>query len=180
VLTAVYQPDILVFNPDSAPPWLVELGKTKEWRPVYLDECSVIYLRKGYAPEVPELDAALVLAQRGISPGIRREAGTLIQTPRTPAWKSLVEGFYRSERYSLGLKTIGAYFMNTGKFDEAEAVFLENIRRSQGRYYDLFISPASLYNRTGRMQEAQMCLKRIFQDVPRESVERPKKRFHRP
>jgi tetratricopeptide (TPR) repeat protein len=178
-LTAKYKPDILFFNPDSAISWILELQKMPEWRPAYLDESTVIYLKKGYAPQVPALDAGRVLEERRISPSVVKDAKDLIQQARPGAVKTFGEDFVRPAQYSMGLKTIGAYFYNTGKFDEAEAVFLENIRLSKGRYYDLFINLGSLYNKTGRADEARMCLDRIFQDVPRESVERTKKRFHR-
>jgi hypothetical protein len=179
-LTAKFKPDILFFNPDSAPPWLMELQKMPEWRPVYLDESTVIYLKKGCAPNIAELDRARVLQERGVSPALPEEAGNLIRLPRPPAIKNLWEDFYRPAQYSMGLKTIGAYFLNTGRFAEAESVFLENIRRSHGRYYDLFISLGSLYNKIGRAEEARMCLERIFQDVPREALARGKKGRSRP
>ena len=140
-----------------------------------MDESTVIYLKKDYAPQVPPLDAGRVMAERGITPSILQEAPVLLQIPRPPAWSLFWEDFYKPTQYSIGLKTIATYFSYTGRFEPAEMTFLENIRRTEGRYYDLYIGLGSLYYNTRRTQEARMCLERDLAGYSPGGDEQPEK-----
>lgn len=166
-LVAKYNPDILFFNPDTVPQWIFSLRAMPDWRPVYLDEAVVIYLRKGYAPQVPILDDAKVLSDRGILKPTGDEAAFWLQVPPPNAWRDYAEGFYQSPVFPLGLKTIGSYYYYSKNFDLAETVFLERIKRTQGRYYDFYLDLASLYYyQLKHYNDAETCVQRVLDQDP--------------
>ena len=164
--------EILFFNPDNAPPWLAQLGTLPDWRPVYLDETAVIYLKKGYAPGVPEMDNTRLLAGWGLDSSILKDADTLLQTPKPSGWDCFWGDFTQPVSYPLGLSTIGAYYYNTGHKDLAESLFLEIIRQTRGRYTDPFINLGSVYAHTNRGYETQLCKKRVIQDISPDIIAR--------
>ncbi len=171
-LLARYQADILFFNPEETPTWVMDLKDLPVWRPVYLDESAVICLRKDYAPQVPKMDDTSILAQRGIAPAILEEKRTLLETPKPSAWVLFWRDFCQKDQYPTGLNVIGAYYNYSGKFNLAEMVFLENIRRTQGRYYDLFYNLGAMYYSSKRLDDSKLCIQRVMQDVSHEALAR--------
>ena len=165
-LLSKYGIQILFFNPDDAPSWLFQLDEMPEWRPVYLDEAAVIYLHQGYAPQVPALDNGKLLEGIGVSPFAPWEARVLLRAPSPSPWVCFWEDFYKPAQSPMGLDTIGDYYSFTGHFDLAEAVYLENLRRTEGRYWDVFFNLGNLYYHAGRIPEARFCMQRVLETVP--------------
>jgi hypothetical protein len=172
ILLEKYKPDILFFNAQHVSAWLADLRKMPEWRPVYLDETGVIFLRKGYAPEVTEMDDGRLLAQWEVPPTLLKEAATVLQTRPPPAWRCFLEDFYKPSKYSTGINAMGIYYSNSGQFELSEMFFLENIRRTQGRYYETFYNLGGLYFGTKRIEEAKLCIQRLLEKVPHETLAR--------
>ncbi len=57
-LIAKWAPDIAVVPFNSIPDWFFYFNKHPDWRCVYADEMDAIYLRAGFAPEIPALTPA--------------------------------------------------------------------------------------------------------------------------
>ena len=49
------------------------------WRPVYLDESTVIYLRKGYGDPIPDLNYDLLAAKLGIPPTLLSDLPAMLR-----------------------------------------------------------------------------------------------------
>ncbi|HUO58625.1 MAG TPA: tetratricopeptide repeat protein [bacterium] len=169
-LVEKFQPDILFFNPENASPWVMDLAKDPQWRPVYLDEAAVIYLREGYAPQIPAMNNDQILSDRKISLSVLQEEKDLLQLERPSAWSGFVDDFTKSPSYHLGLNALGAFYSLNGQFDIAESVFLENIRRTQGRYVDLYFNLGSMFFNANRIDEARLCIRRVLEEVPRKKM----------
>jgi len=162
-LAGKYQADILFFSSHNAS-WTGQLQSMPDWRPVYLDPCTVVYLRKGYRDEIPSLDSSRVLSQAGISPSIINDAEALLQAPPPPA--SLLDGFLKPVVFPDDLSNLGIFFGTSGHPQEAEACFLEAIRRSQGRYYDFYYNLGLLYAQEGQRTEWGLCLSQVLKRDP--------------
>jgi tetratricopeptide (TPR) repeat protein len=67
---------------------------------------------------------------------------------------------------------MGIYFSLAGQFELSEMFFLENIRRTQGRYYESFYNLGGLYFGAKRIDEAKLCITRLLEKVPRETLAR--------
>jgi tetratricopeptide (TPR) repeat protein len=165
-LLSKYGIQILFFNPDSAPTWLFQLAEMPEWRPVYLDESAVIYLRSGYAPQLPALDDAKVLEGIGVVPSTPQQAQDLLRAPSPSPWACFWDDFYETAPHPMALNTIGDYYSFTGRLDLAESVYLENLRRTEGRYWDMYYNLGTLYQRAGRLPEARLCMERVLEIDP--------------
>ncbi|HTC19406.1 MAG TPA: hypothetical protein VK859_01065, partial [bacterium] len=165
-----YKPDIVFFNPLYALPWMVHLNKRPDWRLVYLDECTAVYLRQGYADPIPGLDYDRLLEERGLSKAIAAQASSLISMSPPPVWTCLWDDFYKPSTYSNGLLNLGIFTTYTNHPEVAETCLLEGIQRTQGRYFDYDYNLGCLYCYGRRYSEALICMKRVLQDQPQNPV----------
>jgi hypothetical protein len=60
--------DIVLFEPLAESSWIDQLRRLPNWRLVYADNCSVIYLKKGYRDDIPPLDWNGMLSSLGLHP----------------------------------------------------------------------------------------------------------------
>jgi hypothetical protein len=160
-----YQADILFFNSEYAPLWLRQVNNQPDWRPVYLDEAAVIYLKDSCSPEVPRFDGTAVLTQRGISPNILQEFAAIIGL-KSSSLRRWIGGFYLPSQYPSGLNSIGAYFFQTGQPVLAEMAYLECVKRTRGNDWLAFLHLGGFYLAGKRYEEARLCLERVQQDAP--------------
>ena len=160
-----YRPDILFFNCHNDS-WVFQLRALTDWRPVYLDEVSVIYLRRGYADSIPSLDYGKLAAGAGVSSGILAEIPVLLGAPPPSAVKNFLGDFYRKPEFPSDILNLGIFCGNNGHPETAELFFWEAVRRSQGRFYDCFYDLGLLYYYGGRRAEAASCMKRVLKDQP--------------
>ena len=161
-----YPFDILVVNPTGAAQWLYSLHSRPDWRPVYLDETVAIFLKKGYAPRVPELDGMKVLTEKGIRPMKPEEILWILQSPRPSVMKGFVEDFFHPSNYPQGLNEVGSYFWFGTQYDLAEAVFLEALRRTQGRFNEVYLNLGNVYFNAGDYEKARLCMSRVLEVDP--------------
>ncbi len=165
-----YGADILFINPSLFTHWIIELPYNRNWRRVYLDGSNVIYLRKGYAPWVPEMEDGRLLEENGVPADILKQAPELLGIPGIPAWRFFGEGFYKRASIPTGIFWTGNFLFHDGHFQAAEAFFLDAIRRSGGRYGELYYSVGIFYNTTKRYTEARLCMQRVLQNDPSNDV----------
>ncbi len=169
-LAKKYGVDILFINPSLFTHWIADLPNNRNWRLVYLDGFTAIYLRNGYAPWVPEMEDARFLEESGVPADILGQTPELLGIPATPAWQTYLEGFYRRASMPTGIFWAGSFLLLEGRLRAGEAYLLEAIRRSGGRYGDLYYSLGLLYNSTQRYNEARLCMQRVLEDNPVNSV----------
>ncbi len=164
-----YRPDIIFFNPLYAMPWMVHLSQMPDWRLVYLDECTALYVRKGYADQIAGLDYDRLLKERGLSKSIISQAPSLLSIP-PPGWSHLLGDFYKPSAYSNELLNLGIFTTYTNHPDVAETCLLEGIQRSQERYFDYYYNLGCLYYYTKRYNDALTCMRRVLMDQPQNPV----------
>ncbi len=157
LLADKYQADILFFNPLDAMQWTEDLPKMPGWRPVYLDGNTVIYLRRGYGDQVPDLDYSRLPSDWGISKDIQDQALTILRVPSTPRWVSFWEEFFFTPPYPKWFQTMGVFNTFAGHPETAEAMDLEAIRLSRGRYVEFFYNLRGLFAASNRSEEEQLC-----------------------
>lgn len=160
-----YQATILFFSPLNTQ-WVVQLQSMPSWRQVYLDPSAAIYLRKGYNDSIPTLEDDQVLSAQGVSKEILTEAPALLQAPPPSTWNSFWEDFYKAAAFPEDLSNLGIFYGTIGRPAEAEACFLEAVRRSQGRYYDFYYNLGLLYGQQGQRAEWELCLQQVLKRNP--------------
>ena len=164
-LAEKYQADILFFSPLNSA-WAAQLPSLPNWRLVYLDPSAVICLRKGYADGVPSLDANQVLSEFGVSKSILAEAPALLEASPPSAWTFFWDDFHKAAVFPGDLGNLGVFCGTSGYPEEAEAFFLEAIRRSGGRYYDFYYNLGLLYGQAGNRQLWDLCMFQVLKRNP--------------
>ena len=165
-----YQPDIIFFNPLYALQWMIYLSQGHNWRLVYMDECTAVFLRKGYEDQIASLDYDRLLSERGLSKSIGSQTSSLLSIlpPSNPS--SLLEDFYKPSAYSNELLNLGIFATYAGHPEAAETCLLEGIQRTQGRYFDYYYNLGCLYYYGRRYSEALTCMRRVLMDQPQNPI----------
>ncbi len=158
--------NILFFNPAMSTSWVSDLQNNNDWRPVYLDENTVIYLKKGYAPQVPALDDSRIMAEYNIQNQVLERATEFIKLPEPTIWDFLLKGFYTRANYPIGISNMGTFFLLENHPQTAEAFFLEALNLSGGKYFDLYYKLGVFYYLAKRYDEARLCLERVLKNDP--------------
>lgn len=157
-----YQPDILFFSPlDGGIHWIQDLRGMTDWRPVYLDGNNVIYLHKGYANQITNLDYDKLLMDWGISKDILSQATSILGTPIHSTGYDFLQDFITPPVYPRWLLSMGIFSTFTNHFDVAEAFELEGVRQSQGRYPEFYINLRNLFAATNQYVAQFKCEERI-------------------
>ena len=165
-LIAQYHPDIFAFKPLVCPTWAFDLNNMPDWRLVYMDSLSEVFLRKVYADNVPTLEDGKLLSDNGVDPAILSQASILISIQSSPAWSRWMGGFFKPSGYRNDLLNLGIFCANPSHAKTAECFSLEGIRQTQGEFYDYFYNLGLLYAYTGRLPEAAICMRRVLVDKP--------------
>ncbi len=154
-----YNADIVIIKPFTAHQWVRELHGIPDWRLVYLDGLVAVYLRKGYADSVPDLDYAGLLAEKRHFKLHR--PGSVPHPPKgsPSAWNRFLGGFVEPAVYPEKLFSMGLFYTDHDQPEKAEPFFLEAIRRTKGRYTEFNLNLGTLYSATRRYTEAIFCLK---------------------
>ena len=160
------QPDIIVFKTTLANQWILDLRKWADWRPVFLDESTAIYLRRGYNDPIPSLDYERLLSERDISKTISLEARKIVEASPPSPLECFIDDFCRPTIYPVGLSAMGVFADQSGHPEFGEPLLLEAIRESRGRYYDFFFNLGQLYFYNQQVLGARYCMARVLKDSP--------------
>lgn len=167
-----YSADIIFFNINDSLQWIFDLQSNENWRPVYLDGNSVIYLRKNYAPQIPMLDDSYVVAANNIQPQILNQSLDLITNPRPSSWNCFWKGFYDPVDYPSGILNMGKFFFASNHPNTAEAFFLEALKLSRGRYWDIYCKLSFFYYQFKRYDISRLCVDEVLKNNPNNNVAR--------
>ena len=143
-------------------PWTVQLMGMPGWRLLYFDAGSALYARKDYRPDLPSTSWESLLAQWGLqAPPPDSVLTDLAARPSSPLYDWL-SGFWARQDYPMPLFRLGAFAYENGRFEEARAFFLEMLRRTQGRYFEVYYNLGAAYERLGRTDLSQLCYQRAL------------------
>jgi hypothetical protein len=137
------------------------LQKMPDWRPVYLDGNNVIYLRKGYADHIPDLNYDELLKNWGISKPILDQVVPILQTSMNQNSFSFWEGFIHPRVYPRWFLSMGIFCTFTGHLEPAETLELEGVRVGEGRYLEFYYNLKGLFEATNQHDAANLCEERI-------------------
>jgi hypothetical protein len=142
--------------------WTSQLGTDPQWRLLYFDAASALYARKDYRPDLASTSWQALLNQWGLqaSPPDSILTG-LAGKPASPLadWFS---GFVVAQDYPMPLFRLGAFAYENGQFDAARSFFLEMLRRTQGRYFEVYFNLGATYERLGRRDLALVCYQKAL------------------
>lgn len=166
-LITKYQPQLILMEYNAAYGWVEQLSRLPAWRLIYLDECAAIYAERGYAPKLPPVSYPALLSPRGIPPetdaSVERQLGMIDPSP----FRTWVEGYYRPQRYPMGLSSLGLFSLRTGQYTTARDIFMECLRRSGGGFEEVDYNLGVTYLRLDQFALGKAFLQRSLRSNPK-------------
>ena len=150
-------------------PWTTQLRAMPQWRLLYFDAEDALYTRADYRPDLGPTSWESLLGQWGLqTPPPDYILTDLAAKPLTPV-SDWLSGFVIPQDYPMPLFRLGAFAYENGRFDVARSFFLEMLRRTGGRYFEVCFNLGATYERLGRMDLARLCYQRALELNPRYS-----------
>ncbi|MBP9725138.1 MAG: hypothetical protein KBE37_10060 [Bacteroidia bacterium] len=160
-----YQPELILFDYMSSGSWHIQLNKLKEdWRMIFADEVSVLYMKKGYREEFQPFSFRLFLVRQGINNELTQEQKwEILRIPLQTDAIKLKNALTGRLNYPFDeLMKPGIFAYRNKEFKVAERLYLEFIKRSEGGYYEAFVNLGSLYTQTGETDKAMFCMQKAL------------------
>ncbi|MCC7438086.1 MAG: hypothetical protein IT211_06265 [Armatimonadetes bacterium] len=154
-----YHPVIISFPHKNEPPWLRFFQSRTDWRLVYLDQVAVVFLKQGYAPQIPAITQRDLYAagpQRS-----KEEMGTILANFSPD---NFFEGFFRHQYSPASESDMVKTCLRLGWDNAAAQIGIEGIRRSTINYPDLFYNTGIAFERLRDYDLAERCY-RLHEEI---------------
>jgi len=161
-LLSEYRPDILVMMGIDTPQWILDLKGMSDWRLAFVSQSGVVYLRKGYAPQVPALEGESFLKEKGVDRPSQPDVLVSLKAPGPGSLGHVLEGFLLPQDYPRGAMRMAMFFHTLGDTKTAEPLYLDCLAQGEGKYYDEYLNLGQLYVQEGRHEEARICLEQVL------------------
>ncbi len=139
--------------------WLEQLKDLHDWRLVYWDATTVIYVVKGLADHVPSIEMNAVLENMGLDTSVTRPADvtSLIKTSQDPLvnWFS---GFITKIHYPIDILNKARFAESQQQYRIAEKLYVEFIKRTRGCPWEAFYNLGMVFVHQSKWTQAALCL----------------------
>ncbi|MBL7960307.1 tetratricopeptide repeat protein [bacterium] len=156
-----YLPQLIVFNYASAMSWQNQLRDMPSWRIIYWDYNTAIYAHNSYLLQLPPIRFSEELLKMGYDTVLTDISylDAWIGPPKssTRIWLS---GFFVKQKFPVPLLHMALFAESSGALNEAEILYLEFIRESRGRIWEVFYNLGMLYYRQNSWENALDCFER--------------------
>ncbi len=161
-----YDVEVAIFPYQAAVSWLQQLRAAPQWRLVYYDHLSVIYVRTDVYPDLAE--AAFPTSSPNGFPvpvpaGLRDK---LLYAPRAGGPGAWLEGFWQTPPLPRETINSGIFYFYLDKWDIAEAYLLDALQTSQGRYIEVYLNLGSVYYNAKRNDLAAFAYQTALAEQP--------------
>jgi hypothetical protein len=128
------QADIVIFGPRLEGSWADQLRQMPAWRPVYLDGCCAIYLRKGYRDEIPTLSMDGVVSALGLKAVTPEDVEKCLGGLGRSRFVYWLDGFFHTRGFPWGMYNRRLFLTGYPESGASLALDLELVRLSGGFY----------------------------------------------
>jgi len=151
-----YNPDIIIFPHQNDFLWIHYLKKDSLWRLVYADDISVIYLRNGYADNIPVFDTENTLSE------FEKIGNDRIDEILKRPYKKT--GLFSFKKKYFPLKELGlsTFFYFNDQFDEAIQVGLNGLMRSDVSCPELYYNLGHFFFEKRDFDRSAYCYDRFL------------------
>lgn len=155
-LVEKYQPDVVLFPHKDGLSWLEFLqSEPAGWRLVYFDELAAMYLRNGYADEVPAVHRdSMMTSLGGLLPA------ELDSVLRRSFEKNVFDPFIRGQYFPVRESELSAFCSDNGWDRFAIRYAVEAIRRTTVPCPEIFYNLSIYFQKVGDRDRAELCLRR--------------------
>ncbi|MCC6685050.1 MAG: hypothetical protein IT247_08265 [Bacteroidia bacterium] len=160
-----YKPQLILFDYMSSALWHMQLSKLKdEWRLVYADEVSVLYLNKDYREQFQPFSFRLFLVQRKLTAELtQNKKWEILKTPLQKTTQTIWHALTGELQYPYDeLMTPAIFAYRNKEYKVAERLYLEFLKQTNGAYYEVFVNLGSLYTQTAELDKAMFCMQKAL------------------
>jgi hypothetical protein len=157
---------LVLFDPMMNTQWFTQLRSNPGWRPLYFDDVAALYARKDYRGDLPIPGWEDLLKQWGLqTPPPDSILTDLAHRERSPL-ADWMDGFLSPLDYPMPLFRLGALAYENGRFDVARDFFLEALRRTSGKYFEIYFNLGVTYEHGGQRDLARVCYQKALELNP--------------
>lgn len=171
---AAHDVQMVLLNHQMDSNWTAQLQALPNWRLLYFDAQAALYARADYRPDVAPTSWSEVLAQWGLQNPLPDSILTDLAARKDDPLADWLEGFWVSQDYPMPLFRLGAFAYENGQFDAARAFYLEMLKRTGGKYFEVYYNMGAVYNKLGRQDLARLCFQKTLELHPEYSRARQK------
>lgn len=162
-LTTRWNTQLILFDHMLNSQWPNQLRAMPNWRLIYFDDVCALYARNDYATRLPPVNWMESWHQAGLS-AIPNDADlTHVASLPSSAFGHWLEGFFRPQFYPMPLFRLGAFAYENSQFELAKNFFLEMLKETNGKYYEVYFNLAATYGRLGRKDLADLCYQKVLE-----------------
>ena len=167
-----YPSDVVIFPFLVQRSWLQQLRRMPQWRLVYSDHTSAVFLRQGAFANMGKKEFPN-MTPGGIEIPVSRETrAAILHIPRRRAWEQGLAGFFRKQEFPTIPMQTGIFYYYIDDLDRAEAFLLEALRQSRGRYFEVYNNLGAVYYKKKMMPEASLCYRIVLEENPENEIAR--------
>ncbi len=157
-----YNPEIIAFpRRVEEKTWLRYLRTSPDWRLVYLDDISVIFLKKDYAPQIPTLDSNK--AASGAPARSLRQIDEIIYQPKH---SNFFSGFFTPQYFPNEEMDMVGGMLAMRWIEPAIRYGVEGLRRSTVDVPEMYYNLAEAFRLRGDWERAIYCYRRYHNANP--------------
>lgn len=160
-----FAPDIVLFPHRSSPSWHLYFAKRKDWRLAYADDVAAVYLRRGYADEVPALTEDDALKNFPLPDAAGIDALLNGKKPDT-----LLQGFYRKQSAADVETGFLNFYIRNGWYRAGLRAGLAALATSTRPGPGLYFNLGQGFRLTGDNVRARACYLRYVEEFPDPNV----------
>jgi len=166
-----YKPVLVSFDYIITLDWFYQISNFKDWHLIYFDENSAIYRKDGYAEEFKRPDFLNELHKRGIKLiDSDEEVWKILKTKRKNRFIRFIEGFYKKQDYPYYILKLGIFSYLNREYNIAESFYLEFLKRTEGKLFEIYYNLGSLYYNTGDFEKALFCYNIVLKEQPENKI----------
>ncbi len=166
-LLAATDAQLVVLEYNSSSPWVDQLNRFSNWRLIYLDECTAIYARQDYAPQIPLLSLPVLLTTRGVPNETDSLMKVQLQDLKPSGFNTWLRGFYQPQTYAMGDFSMGLFALRSRFYGPSRDFLTEGFRRTNGDYPEVFLNLAVVNFHLEDFESAHFCLEYALELDPK-------------
>lgn len=156
-----YAPDIVAFPHRAAPSWRAYFSKRPDWRLAYADEVAAIYLRDGYANEVPAMtEEAFAKSVPGTDPKTAKD----LLAEKKP--DTFLQGFYKKQDSASAENSLLTFAVDNGWYRAGVRAGLAALAKTTKPNIALYFNLGQAFRLSGDHVRARDCYARYVAEIP--------------
>jgi tetratricopeptide (TPR) repeat protein len=173
-LIAKYQPKLIVYSYLKYYPWTKQLAAMPDWRLIYVDGNTAIFASTDYAKNIPSFDISSLTKTYNLIQYNNEQEKIEVLSGITPnRFTTWMEGFYKPEDFQAkSLLNLATFCLQMKEYVTAESLFLEILKRTEGRDYLVYYALAEIYVATAQNDKAEVCYHKILSFNPKDKTAR--------